>query len=467
MNVLVATWIITFLLIVGLGTYAGTRISKSSQWNGSDRSMGIFSVGAMLGAWQIGGMSIVGAAQNGYTMGIAGCWYSIAGGLYFLMMAALAKPMRKYMKASSLPVFLEERYGNSVSRVQAYIWIVFGILYIPIQLKTVASVIQIVLPGLNTGMAMFIGVTIAAVYTGFAGMKGSDIVGRIVCIATYVLLIWFVFTNLGSFGGYSGLVAQLPEGYGKLSAMPVQQIVAWALGGALTSIVSQAALQPMFAAKNDRSATLGCILGYVIAGPICILTAMVGMMSRARTDALGNGATAFAWGIADMSSPVMAGIIFAVITMIVAATMATMMMATGTVISNVYSKQINPSADDAHVLRVSRIGTIVVAYLSLIVGFVIPSAQMTNMFLTLNYLVYAPFSFTVIAGMFWKKVNAKASLISIAVGIVVALIWIFAGLNAKFNVVYPTIIASYLAGYLATQAFGDKNASGSAAVKAK
>ncbi|WP_199614563.1 MULTISPECIES: hypothetical protein [Acidaminococcus] len=70
---LLASWIITFMLIVGLGIYAGTRITQSDQWNGSDRSMGIFSVGAMLGAWQIGGMSIVGAAQNGYTMGIAGC----------------------------------------------------------------------------------------------------------------------------------------------------------------------------------------------------------------------------------------------------------------------------------------------------------------------------------------------------------------------------------------------------------
>mgnify|MGYP003209785059 FL=1 len=203
---LLASWIITFLLIIGFGIYAGTRITKSDQWNGSDRSMGIFSVGAMLGAWQIGGMSIVGAAQNGYTMGIAGCWYSIAGGVYFLLMAALAKPMRKYMKASSLPVFLENRYGSSVSKVQAYIWIIFGILYVPIQLKTVASVIQMVLPGISLNLAMFVGVTIAAAYTGFAGMKGSDIIGRIVCIATYVLLIGFVYQNLNDMGGYSGLL---------------------------------------------------------------------------------------------------------------------------------------------------------------------------------------------------------------------------------------------------------------------
>ena len=261
-------------------------------------------------------------------------------------MAVLAKPMRKYMKASSLPVFLRERYGASVSKVQAYIWIIFGILYIPIQLKTVASVIQMVLPGISINWAMLIGVTIAAAYTGFAGMKGSDIIGRIVCIATYILLIGFVVTNLDDFHGYSGLLAKLPEGYNNLTAMPVQQIIAWALGGALTSIVSQAALQPMFAAKSDHDATWGCVLGYVIAGPICILTAIIGMMAKANTNSLGDGASAFAWSIAHLTSPLLAGIIFAVITMIVAATMATMMMATGTVISNVYSTQINPQATD-------------------------------------------------------------------------------------------------------------------------
>ncbi len=451
LTMLLASWIITFLLIIGFGIYAGTRITKSDQWNGSDRSMGIFSVGAMLGAWQIGGMSIVGAAQNGYTMGIAGCWYSIAGGVYFLLMAALAKPMRKYMKASSLPVFLESRYGPSVSKVQAYIWIVFGILYVPIQLKTVASVIQMVLPGISLDLAMFVGVTIAAAYTGFAGMKGSDIIGRIVCIATYVLLIGFVYQNLDAMGGYSGLLTRLPSSYNNLTAMPVQQIVAWAVGGALTTIVSQAALQPMFAARSDHAATWGCILGYVIAAPICILTAIIGMMAKANTSALGDGASAFAWSIAHLSQPLVAGIIFAVITMIVAATMATMMMATGTVISNVYSKQINPQASDTTVLKVSRWGTIAVAYISLAVGFLIPSAQMVNMFLTLNYLVYAPFSFTVIAGLFWDKVTAKASLLSIFSGIIIALFWIFAGLNGRINVVYPTIAVSYLVGYVATK----------------
>lgn len=412
--------------------------------------MSVFAVGAMLGAWQIGGMSVVGAAQNGYTMGIAGCWYSIASGLYILLIGLLAGPLRRNLPSDALPDYLEGRYSTTVARVQSYVWIVFGILYIPIQLKTIASIIQIVLPQLNTGLAMFVGVTIAAVYTGFAGMKGSAAIGRVVCVATYVLLIWFVVSHLGEFGGYSGLIQRLPEGYDKLSAMPAQEIIAWALGGALSSVVLQSALQPMLAAKDDRTARNGCILGYVIAAPICILTAMIGMMARASNDGLGDGATAFAWAIRDMSSPVMAGIIFAVCTMIIAATMATMMMATGTILTNIYKKQINPDASDRKVLQISRFGTIIVAYISLLVGFFIPSAQMTSLFLTLTYVVTSPFSYSVIVGLFWKRVNARASLVSVGAGIITAILWVASGMNDTLNVVYPTILVSYAAGIAAT-----------------
>ena len=76
---LIMTWLITFIVVVGIGVYAGTKIKSSNQWSGGDRSLGVISLGCVFAAWQIGGMAIVGAAQNGYNLGISGAWYSIAG----------------------------------------------------------------------------------------------------------------------------------------------------------------------------------------------------------------------------------------------------------------------------------------------------------------------------------------------------------------------------------------------------
>ena len=349
--------VITFVLIIGVGIYAGTKITSSSQWSGGDKTMGAFAI-RPFSARQIGGMSIVGAAQNGYTMGIAGCWYSIAGGVYFLLVGALSKVLRENMVSEALPDFLARRYSTPLARLQSYIWVIFGCIYIPIQLKTIASIIQIVIPSFNSAAAMVCGVTIAAVYTGFAGMKGSSAIGRIVCISTYVLII-FVVKNLAGFGGYGGLISQLPKDYDKLivPAMPTQQIFAWDVGGAQVRPLCSRCFSRYLRPGMQKASRNGCIIGYIFAAPICILTAIVGMMGRAANDGLGDGATAFAWTVKEFSSPLYAGIIFAVCTMIIAATMATMMMATGTILTNIYKTQINTKASDRQILNVSRWGT--------------------------------------------------------------------------------------------------------------
>lgn len=447
---LTATWIITFVLIIGVGILAGKTIKNANEWSGGDKSMSTWGVGAVLAAWQIGGMSIVGAAQNGYTIGIAGAWYSLAGSIYLIIVAIFAKTLREKMPGDSVPSYLANRFGVRSSRLYSYVWIILGFFYIPIQLKTVASIIQIVLPEMNAGLAMVIGLAIAACYTGFAGMKGASVIGKIVCIGIYVFLVGFVAMNLPAFDGFGGLVSKLPENFGSMGNMPTQQIIAWIVGGVLSSAVMQSVLQPVMAAKNAKAARNGCLIGYLISAPICIITAIIGMMGRATTDTLGNGATAFAWTIREYNSPLVAGIVFAIATMIIAATMATMMMATGTVMTNVYKTQINPNADDKKVLNFSRYGTIVFAFVSLIPAFVIPSASLTTMFLTLLYVATGPVSFSIFAGLLWKRTTATASFWSMLLGTATGVIWVATGMVAKLDAIYPIILVSYGVGIVLT-----------------
>lgn len=93
--------------------------------------------------------------------------------------------------------------------------------------------------------------------------------------------------------------------------MPTQRIVAWIVGGCISTAVMQAVLQPLLSAKSPEAARVGSILGYVIAAPICFFTAICGMLSKASGADLGDGSTAFAYAIKTFSSPVFAGIIFA------------------------------------------------------------------------------------------------------------------------------------------------------------
>lgn len=440
---LVAIWIITFCLIIGIGVYAGTKIKSANQWSGGDKTMGALTLGCVFAAWQIGGMAVVGAAQNGYNLGISGSWYSIAGSFYFIALAVFAKIIRERMPGESVPIYLQTRYDIRTTRLYSYAWIVYGFLYIPIQLKTVSSIIQIVLPGLNIMAAMFIGVTIAVIYTSFSGMKGASAVGRVVCIGIYVLLICFVFTTLPRFGGFGGLLKSLPENYDSMGNMPTQRIIAWIVGGCISTAVMQAVLQPLLSAKSPEAARAGSVLGYLIAAPICFFTATCGMLSKASGADLGDGSTAFAYAIKTFSSPIFAGVIFAFATMIIAATMATMMLATGTIITNVYKTEINPKVDDVKVLKLSKTITFIFAYMTLIPAFLIPSKSLTNLFLTLQHVAAAPVSFSILAGLMWKKTTKQAAFWSMLTGMVTGITWMLLKLTDIVEAVYPVFLITY------------------------
>lgn len=445
---LIATWVITFLIIIGIGVFAGTKIKSSNQWSGGDKSLNVISLGCIFAAWQIGGMAIVGAAQNGYNLGVSGAWYSIAGSFYFIAIAFFAKIIREKMPGDSVPNYLENRFGIAPSRLYSYAWIIYGFLYIPIQLKTVSSIIQIVIPGLDPKIAIFIGLTIAVVYTSFSGMKGASAVGRVVCIGIYVLLIAFVFQTLPKFNGFSAMLSTLPKEYSSFTNMPIQRIIAWIGGGCLSTAVMQSVLQPLLSAKDPITAKNGAILGYFLAAPICLFTAMCGIFAAAAGANLGDGATAFAWSVKEFSNPIFAGIIFAFATMIIAATMATMMLATGTIITNLYKTEINPKADDEKVLKFSKTVTFIFAYLTLIPTLIIPSQSLTNIFLTLQHVAAAPVSFSILGGLLWKKCTKEGSFWSMLIGMIVGIVWMLLGLTDKLEAIYPVVLVSYSIGII-------------------
>lgn len=443
-------WLIVCLLIVGIGLLAGRGIS-AKQWTGGDRSLGPVAVGCILAATQIGGMSIVGAAQNGYTLGIAASWYSIANGVFLFLFALLAKILREKMPSEKIPDYLENRFSLASGRLYSYAWLVMGFIYIPIQLKTIAGIIQTVVPGLSANTAVVVGLTLAAFYTAIAGMKGASVIGKITCFGTYILLAIFLLLSLGNFSGYSGLIASLPAEYHDwTNGYPPSTIISYVLGGCLSAIVMQTFMQAYLSAKDVKSARNGSIIGYLLAAPISILAAIVGMMARSANGELGDGSSAFAWSINHFSNPVISGVILAFVTMIIIATVAGMILANGTIISRIYCTQIKPDAEEHHVLKVTRASTLIFAYLSLIAAFAIPSAALTNMFLTLVYSCTVPTSFSLIAGLFWKRANAAASLASMVCGLLTGVIWQVFNLSYIMQAVYAIALVTFAVGIIVT-----------------
>ena len=128
--------------------------------------------------------------------------------------------------------------------------------------------------------------------------------------------------------------------------------------------------------------------------------------------------------------------------------MATMMLATGTIITNVYKTDINPNADDKKVLSISKKITFIFAYLTLIPALFIPSRSLTNLFLTLQHVAAAPISFSILVGLTWKKVTKQGAFWSILCGMLVGIAWMVLRLSDKLEAIYPVVIVTYGVGII-------------------
>ena len=60
--------VITFIGIIILGIIAGSKVKNIRDWALGGRNLGWLDVGALIAAFQLGGTSIVGIAQNGYLL---------------------------------------------------------------------------------------------------------------------------------------------------------------------------------------------------------------------------------------------------------------------------------------------------------------------------------------------------------------------------------------------------------------
>ena len=116
----------------------------------------------------------------------------------------------------------------------------------------------------------------------------------------------------------------------------------------------------------------------------------------------------------------------------------------------------NPNVDDAKLLKLSKIITFVFAYLTLIPAVIMPSAALTNLFLTLQHVAAAPVSFAILVGLTWKRCTRQGAFWAMASGMVVGVAWMLLGLTDTLEAVYPTVLVSYTVGVVVSLATSKK-----------
>lgn len=428
---------IFFVGILLIGVFSGIRLEGAQEWANGGKNLNWFTAGMLIVSFQIGGTSIIGSAQYGYTMGMAGVWYSLAGTISIAASALFTKSLRKYVSEDTLTNFLENRYSSRVGGIYSTVYLLMGFVYIPIQLFTLTTILRTAIPSLSLTSACIVGLLLSISYIIVSGIKGAGLVSKISAFLMYGSIAAGVIISLNKTGGFTALSDALPESFFNIFTMPAATWIGWLVTIFVAFLTMQAAIQPTLSCQDDRHARNGVLFGALLNLPIGFLCAWIGMIGKANNLELENTSLAFANTIAHYSPPVLTGIIFAAIALIIVCTLAGQMLAVGTIIQKVCRTAFERRGlNDSKQLLYVRLFSFVYAFLTIIPTFLVQRSMLSNLVTILIACVTGPMFFSIVAGMFWRRMNATAATWSILSGLVVGISWWICGDAASVPPIY-------------------------------
>lgn len=318
MNVKVAILVLYILTLAGITAFAA-RIQKKNQGGAigyllAGRNLPTIMVATMLAGLAIGGASTVGVAQNAYTRGLSAGWYNAAWGTAGILVGLLAARFLRRSKVITIPQMMGTLYGPGARILGALGQLLIMMVITSLQYVAGGAVLTAILPdvftfqtGMLTTAGLFVGVSL------IGGYLAGGIANVINVIVIYVGIAAALVASLNGAGGMEQLTLSLPADgpwFSFTSGVGIMMIVAWMVVMMTQAFSVQAVSQIAFAARDEKTAQKGFILGGIIILPAGFLCAVFGIIAAARYPGLENSAMALPTLVANIS-PLVGGIFLA------------------------------------------------------------------------------------------------------------------------------------------------------------
>ncbi len=347
--------VVAFILITAAGLYAGSKVKSSADFSTGGRKAGWPLVtGTLLGTF-VGGASTIGTAQLAFQFGFSAWWYTIGGGIGFVILGLGMS--KKFYKSSSetIPQYLVSTYGERIGPISS-IFTSVGIFF-----NLVAQVLSFVaLMGamfhMSPIMSSSIGVVFALAYVLFGGIWGTGFAGIVKLFLAYFAMISCGIAAYSLMGGISGFTNAFPAfPWFSMVGRGVEKELA-AVFSVLVGILStQTYMQAVVSAKSLRESRKGALVAAILSPPIGICGILVGLFMRANFPTTPS-AEVFPVFIMQFLPPIVAGIVLGTLLIAVIGTWAGLTLGISTMFTrDIYQKLIKVNASGKETLLVQRV----------------------------------------------------------------------------------------------------------------
>jgi SSS family solute:Na+ symporter len=436
-----AYFALVFIVALAVSGRKGARASAEGYFLGS-RNAGWIVIGASLFASNIGSEHLVGLAGSGAARGLAVGHFEILASLILLLLAWFFVPFYLRSGVYTMPEFLERRYSPAARWYLAVISIV-GYVLTKISVTIFAgAVVFEALMGLDFWTGALIVVVATGAYTVLGGMRAvlyTDLMQAFVMVGGSVLVL---FVGLDAVGGWEALRAEAGPGFFDMWKPIADPDFPWTgivLGAPILGVwywcTDQFIVQRVLSARNVDEARRGAIFGgifkvlplfiFVVPGIIAYVLASRGELILERPD------QALPALIATLLPDGLRGIVVAGLLAALMSSLSGVFNSCATLITWDVYRKLRPQASERRLVVVGQLSTVAMVGFGIlwIPMMELISGQLYQYLQSVQAYISPPIAAVFLLGLFWRRVNARGAIASLATGFVLGLARLVLELN--------------------------------------
>ena len=408
--------------LIGLFIYFGVLLLAVTKEKKNENILDYFFAGRTLPFWALsitfiaswwGAGSAISTADLAYYDGLGAFWYyGVPVLLSTLLMILGAKAIRRvdYLTQGKM---MHARYSKKVSKLLSVMILIFMTFSAASQMVGVGNFFGTYL-GLDYETAVLIGTGIVLIYSMFGGFRGvvlTDIIQFFLLVISAITVFIVAMKNSGGFTEISSMATYLGKtDYTSLTAGASKYIMyVITFGGSW--MIQANVWQRISAAKTDKDARKMTIMSFILYIPLYLIVVFTGMCGIVLFDKMPEGGLITAIVINYMS-PIAGAFVFVGIS---AAIMSSMDSLINTAAMTLSIDLNSNETDSKKKLNFSRISTLIVTSIALIISLRIRSildiSWIASDVITTGVLI------PLVAGFIWRRGNSKGAMASMIVGL--------------------------------------------------
>lgn len=269
--------LLVILLIAAVGIWSSRKVKTADDFaTGGNRGSACMVTGMSL-ATLLGGACTIGTAQLAYQYGLAGWWYTLGTAAGCLVIAALFTGVYRHSGCQTMTGIIRREFGLRVDLTASFVLFAGLLLSLTSQLIAATAVLPFLFPGLDSTQCLLVTILLIVSIVFFGGSLSAGKTGEIktlLLIAISLLGGAVVLRRLGM-GRLWG--ALRPKGYFEMFARGTGNELGNFAATVLGVVCTQANVQAVLSAKDDRAARRGMAAGGVIVPVIGLCGVLIGM----------------------------------------------------------------------------------------------------------------------------------------------------------------------------------------------